>query len=87
MAQLRLAKATDLHSFPGCAAVVNEEPPETECQETEIAGATGTTTLAGDTLTDVGAFVGIDLAGKILTLHKIESHTERSNQNGEFLPQ
>lgn len=68
MAQLRLAKATDLEDYPGCAAVVIETPPETQCQETEIAGATGTTTLAGDTLTDVGAFVGIDLAGKILTI-------------------
>ncbi len=68
MSQLRLAKAMDLKSFPGCAAVVDDTPPETQCQETEIAGATGTTTAAGSTLEDVGAFVGIDLAGKILSI-------------------
>lgn len=68
MSQLRLAKATDFKDFPGAAAVVVETPQETQCQETEIAGATGTTTLAGATLTDVGAFVGIDMQGKILTI-------------------
>lgn len=68
MSQLRLAKATDLEDFPGCASVVVDTPPEAQCQETEIAGATGTTTAIGFTLTDVGAFVGIDLAGKTLEI-------------------
>lgn len=68
MGQLRLAKQMDLEAFPGCAAVVDDTPGEAQCQETEISGATGTTTLNGDTLTDVGAFVGIDPAGKILTI-------------------
>ncbi|GAI82151.1 unnamed protein product, partial [marine sediment metagenome] len=36
MSQLRLAKRMDLDAFPGCAAVVIDEPPETQCQETEI---------------------------------------------------
>ena len=68
MSQLRLAKAIDLAAFPGCAAVVNDEPPETECQETEIAGAAGSITTGLSILTDVGAFTGINLTGKILTV-------------------
>ncbi len=68
MSQLRLAKTMDLKSFPGCAAVVVDEPPETQCQETEIAGATGTTTAAGSTMEDTAAYVGIDLTGKTLEI-------------------
>lgn len=68
MSQLRLAKVMDLQAFPGCLAVVDDEPPETQCQETEIAGAAGSITNGQFTLTDVGAFVGINLAGKILTV-------------------
>ena len=68
MSQLRLAKATDFEDFPGSLSVINDTPPITQCQETEIAGPTGTTTAAGSTLTDVAAFVGIDLAGKTLEI-------------------
>ncbi len=68
MSQLRLANAVDLVSFPGCLSVVDDTPPIAQCTETEIAGATGTTTEGGYTLTDVGAFAGINLEGKILSL-------------------
>lgn len=64
MSQLRLAKATDLEDFPGCAAVVIDEPPETQCQETEIIALTCDTVNGQNTMEKVGAFVGIDLAGK-----------------------
>ncbi len=64
MSQLRLANGTDLEDFPGCAAVVVDEPPETQCQETEIVALTCNTTNLEYTVTKVGAFVGIDLAGK-----------------------
>ncbi|MBA7689074.1 hypothetical protein ES703_97569 [subsurface metagenome] len=64
MSQLRLAKATDLRDFPGCAAVVIDEPPETQCQETEIVALTCDTVNGQPTMEKVGAFVGINLAGK-----------------------
>ncbi len=68
MSQLRLAKASDTRSFPGCASVVVDTPPEAQCQETEISGATGTTTAVGFTMTDVAAYAAIDLAGKTLQI-------------------
>ncbi|MBA7484096.1 hypothetical protein ES707_19620 [subsurface metagenome] len=68
MSQLRLAKAIDVQDFPGCAAVVNDTPPETQCQETEIDEVGGAMTDGLATITDVGAFVGIDLAGKKITI-------------------
>lgn len=68
MSQLRLAKATDTQDFPGCAAVVVDTPPEAQCQETQIAAATASTTASQVTVTKVGAFVGIDLAGKKVTI-------------------
>ena len=68
MGQLRLAKAMDREAFPGCAAVIDNTPPEAECQETEISGAAGSMTAGQYTITDVGAFVGIDLAGKKVTV-------------------
>lgn len=64
MSQLRLAKATDLIDFPGSAAVVIDEPPETQCQESEIVAVTCDTTNLEYTLTKAAAFAGIDLAGK-----------------------
>ncbi len=54
----------DLKSFPGCAAVVDAEPPETQCQESEIVALTCDTVNLEYTVTKVAAFVGIDLAGK-----------------------
>lgn len=68
MSQLRLAKATDIENFPGCAAVVVDTPPEAQCQETEIDSATGVIADGPVTITDVGEFVGIDLAGKKVTV-------------------
>lgn len=68
MSQLRLAKATDIEDFPGCAAVVNDTPPETQCQEAQIDEAAGSMTTGLNTITDVGAFVGLDLADKKITI-------------------
>ncbi len=68
MSQLRLAKETDLRSFPGCHAVVNDTPPIAQCQETQIDSAVGSITEGLPTITDVGAFAGIDLAGKNATI-------------------
>jgi len=78
MSQLRLAKATDLHDFPGCASVVVDTPPEAQCQEAQIDEAAGTTTAGGYTLTEVGKFAGIDLAGKILSI------TAPANNVGDY---
>lgn len=68
MSQLRLAKAIDLEDFPGCAAVVVDTPPEAQCQEAQIDEAAGTIADGPVTITDVGAFTGIDLAGKKVTV-------------------
>jgi len=68
MAELRTAKPVDTGSFPACSFVIDGTPPIAQCQETEIAGATGTTTAAGSTMTDVGAYAGINLAGKTLQI-------------------
>lgn len=64
MSQLRLAKAIDLINFPGCAAVINDTPPEAQCQETKITALTCDTVNLSYTMEKAGAFVGIDLAGK-----------------------
>lgn len=68
MSQLRLAKETDLRSFPGCHAVVIDTPPITQCQETQIVAPTVDTTSGEYTVTKAGAFAGIDLAGKKVTI-------------------
>ncbi len=68
MTQLRLAKATDLEDFPGCKSVVVDTPPIAQCQETQLDLATGTIADGPPTITKVGAFVGIDLAGKTVTV-------------------
>lgn len=64
MSQLRNAKAGDLGAFPGCTFVVDNTPPNTQCQETEINEINCTVTAGLPTITKVGAFIGIDLAGK-----------------------
>lgn len=68
MSQLRLAKATDLEDFPGAAAVVIDSPPIAQCQESQIDESAGTIANGPVTITDVAAFVGIDLAGKKVTV-------------------
>ena len=77
MSQLRLAKAIDLEDFPGCAAVVDDSPPIAQCQETEIVALTCDTINGQYTVTKVGAFVGIDLAGKevVITLSTSDDGT------------
>lgn len=68
MGELRLAKNTDIESFPGCLSICDDAPPETQCQETEIDSATGVIADGPVIITDVGEFVGIDLAGKKVTV-------------------
>ena len=68
MSELRLAKQTDLDAFPGCASVVVDTPPIAQCQEAQIDEAAGTIADGPVTITDVGAFAGIDLAGKKVTV-------------------
>lgn len=68
MGQLRLANATDLVSFPGCLSVVDDTPPEAQCQEAQIDESAGAIADGPVTITDVAAFVGIDLAGKSVTV-------------------
>lgn len=64
MSQLRNAKAGDLEAFPGATFVVNDTPPETQCQETEITEINCQVSAGFPTITKIGAFIGIDLAGK-----------------------
>lgn len=68
MSQLRLAKTMDIQAFPGCAAVVDDTPPEAQCQESQVDEVAGSITDGLYTITDVGAFVGLDLAGKKVTV-------------------
>jgi len=58
----------DLKAFPGCAAVIDDTPPETQCQESQIDELAGSITTGLDVIDDVGAFVGLDLAGKSVTV-------------------
>ena len=77
MGQLRLARAQDLDDFPGCLSVVDNTPPIAQCQETEIVAATASTVSGEYTVEKVGAFVGIDLAGKevVITLSTSDDGT------------
>ena len=68
MSQLRLAKRHDLQDFPGCLSVVDDTPPETQCQEAQIDENAGAISSGPVIITDIGAFVGIDLAGKSVTV-------------------
>lgn len=68
MGQLRLANATDLEDYPGALSVVRNTPPIAQCQEAEIDEAAGTIADGLVTITDVGTFVGFDLAGKKVTV-------------------
>ena len=68
MSQLRLANATDLADYPGCASIVVDTPPEAQCQETQIDESAGAISSGPVIITDVGAFVGFDLAGKSVTV-------------------
>lgn len=67
MSQIRTAKAQDTEAFPGTKFVVNDTPPIAQCQEAQIVAINADSTEAGNTFTKVGAFAGIDLAGKIAT--------------------
>ncbi len=68
MAQLRLAKATDLDDYPGCKAVVVDTPPIAQCQEAQISESLGTIADGPVTLTEATKFEGYDLAGKSVTV-------------------
>jgi len=64
MGELRTAKAIDLTSFPGCSFVVDDTPPIAQCQEAQISIVAASITTGLKTITEVGAFAGINLAGK-----------------------
>ncbi len=68
MGQLRLAKQTDLDDFPGCLSVVDDTPPIAQCQEAQIDESAGAVATSEPQITDVAAFVGIDLNGKKVTV-------------------
>ena len=68
MGHLRLASAQDLDDFPGCASVVEDSPPIAQCQEAQIVAATVDIVNTEYTVTKVGAFAGINLAGKKVTI-------------------
>lgn len=68
MAQLRLAKSTDLEAFPGCLSIVVDTPPEAQCQEAQIDESAGAIADGPVIITDVGAFAAIDLAGKSVSV-------------------
>lgn len=68
MGQLRLAKQMDLKAFPGCLSVVDDTPPEAQCQEAQIDESAGTIANGPVTITEATKFVGFDLAGKSVTV-------------------
>ena len=64
MSQIRIAKRGDVQAFPAAAFVIDGSPPIAQCQETQINEVNATITTGLYTITKVGAFAGIDLAGK-----------------------
>ena len=68
MGQLRTPKAADSAAFPGCTYVVDNTPPIAQCQETQISEVNVEYESGHFDLTIVGAFIGIDLAGKKITI-------------------
>ena len=68
MSQIRTAKAGDVGAFPGSTFVVDGSPPIAQCQETQITLAGGLAVPGEYTITKVGLFAGINLAGKKVTL-------------------
>ncbi|MCK5480829.1 MAG: hypothetical protein KAJ06_06770 [Gammaproteobacteria bacterium] len=68
MSELRAAKSGDHGSFPGSTFVVDDTPPNTQCQESPIAAADGLSITDDTIISDVEAFLGIDLTGKKVTV-------------------
>lgn len=68
MSQLRTANAGDRTAFPGSTFVIDETPPITQCQEAQISEINASFVSGQVTITKVGAFVGIDLTGKTVTV-------------------
>lgn len=54
----------DPDTFPGAIFEAAGNVPEAQCQESQIVSVAGTSTTGTGILTEVGKFVGIDLAGK-----------------------
>ncbi len=79
MGQLRTAKAADLGAFPGSTFVVDDTPPIAQCQEAQIDEANAAVVMGSPLVTKVGAFAGLDLAGK-----EVSSDLGPPN-NGAFL--
>lgn len=68
MSQIRTAKASDVGAFPGSRFVVDHTPPIAQCQESQLSGNNGITLAGQAFLTEAGAFAGVDLAGKQVTV-------------------
>ncbi len=68
MGQLRTAKAGDVGAFPGSKFVVDNTPPISQCQEARIEDAPANIIDGQPTVTKVGSYAGIDLAGKTVMI-------------------
>lgn len=68
MSQIRAAKAIDTGAFPGSTFVINNTPPITQCQESQLVVANVDIATAQKTITKIGAFAGINLSGKKVTV-------------------
>ncbi len=68
MSEIRTARPADTGLFPGCTYVVDNTPPIAQCQEAQVSIVAASITTGQDTITEVGAFAGLDLAGKEVEL-------------------
>ncbi|MBA7709905.1 hypothetical protein ES703_118831 [subsurface metagenome] len=78
MSQIRQAKVGDSQAFPGSAFVINNTPPIAQCQESQTADVNCTIATGPKTITKIGAWAGLDLAGKKVTV------TNTLIDDGEF---
>ncbi len=65
MSELRTAKRGDVSAFPGSTFVVDDTPPIAQCQEAILNSPFSSIADGLPTITNIGDFIGIDLAGKI----------------------
>ncbi len=64
MSEIRLARPADKALFPGAVYVVDDTPPTAQCQETQLSIVAASIATGLNTITEIGAFAGLDLAGK-----------------------
>lgn len=68
MAQLRTAKAGDVGAFPGSTFVIDDTPPITQCQESQITAINCLIAAGLNTIQRPSNFSGIDLTDKKVTV-------------------